>query len=305
VNEASVLITGASTGIGFATAQQLDRLGWRVFAGVRSAADAARLRRVLSERSEPILLDVTNAAQIERAHATIAQRGDGRLAALVNNAGIVYHGPVEGLTLEALRRQFEVNVFGVVAVTQAFLPLLRAAQGRVVVVGSISGRVAWPFNGIYAASKHALSGLVESLRMEQHGFGVRFALVESGAFATAIWEKFTPEEYLDLRGLEAPVAKRYAAAMPIVNAAMRRIGERAPAPERCAATIVRALTTRFPRARYAVGTDIWFQLAFAALPPALKDLLVARLMDRFLSDERSAEGNADVRERVPVKRREA
>src|SRR5271165_1477932 len=216
----NVLVTGASTGIGYASAKRLDALGWRVFAGVRNEADAARLRLALSERSEPILLDVTDADQIERARATVAERSGGRLAGLVNNAGVVFHGPVECLTLEALRRQLEVNVVGVVAVTQAFLPLVRAARGRVVVVGSISGCVAWPFNGIYAASKHAVRALVESLRMEQRGFGVRFSLIEPGAFATAIWGKFTPEKYLDLSGLEPHVAERYAAVMPIVNDAM-------------------------------------------------------------------------------------
>jgi len=302
---ASVLVTGASSGIGFATAKRLDRRGWQVFAGVRNEVDAARLRAQLSERSEPVILDVTDSAQIERARAVVDERGGGRLSGLVNNAGVVFHGPAECLTIEAFRRQLEVNVIGVLAVTQAFLPLVRAARGRVVVVGSISGRVAWPFNGIYAASKHAVRGLVESLRMEQRGFGVRFALIEPGAFATAIWSKFTPERYIDLSGLEPHVAERYAAVMPIVNHAMTAIGKRAPDPERCAAIIERALVSRFPRARYAVGNDIWFQCLFAALPPALKDPVMARLMDRFLRSEREAEGNEEALERVSSKRREA
>jgi NAD(P)-dependent dehydrogenase (short-subunit alcohol dehydrogenase family) len=301
----SVLVTGASTGIGFATAKRLDALGWQVFAGVRNDADAARLREQLSERSEPVFLDVTDSAQIERARDLIGERSGGQLAGLVNNAGIVFHGPVECLTIEALRRQFEVNVVGVVAVTQAFLPFVRAARGRVVVVGSISGQVAWPFNGIYAGSKHAVRGLVESLRMEQRGFGVRFALVEPGAFATAIWTKFTPEKYIDLHGLEPHVAERYAAVMPIVNNAMTAIGKRAANPERCAAVIVRALTSKFPRARYTVGNDIWFQRVFSALPPGLKDPVMARLMDRFLRPESDAEGNEEALERVSSKRREA
>jgi NAD(P)-dependent dehydrogenase (short-subunit alcohol dehydrogenase family) len=302
---AGVLVTGASTGIGFATAKRLDRLGWQVFAGVRNEVDAARLRSQLSERSEPVILDVTDSAQIERARAIVDERSGGRLAGLVNNAGVVFHGPAECLTLDALRRQLEVNVVGVLAVTQAFLPFVRAARGRVVVVGSISGRVAWPFNGIYAASKHAVRGLVESLRMEQRGFGVRFALVEPGAFATAIWSKFTPAEYIDYSELEPHVAQHYAAVMPIVNDAMTEIGKRAPNPERCAAVIERALVSRFPRACYAVGNDIWFQRLFAAFPPALKDPVLARLMVRFLRPKSATEGNEEALERVSSKRREA
>jgi NAD(P)-dependent dehydrogenase (short-subunit alcohol dehydrogenase family) len=207
-----------------------------------------------------------------------------------------------------MRRQLEVNVVGVLAVTQAFLPMVRAARGRVVVVGSISGRVAWPFNGVYAASKHAVRALVESLRMEQRGFGVRFALVEPGAFATAIWSKFTPEKYLDYRDLEPNVARRYAAIMPIVNRAMTYIGGRAPKPERCAKVIAHALTARWPRARYAVGSDIWMQQLFAALPPGLRDPLIASAMDRMLGkaqDPSDIAEFAETPERVSTKRREA
>jgi NAD(P)-dependent dehydrogenase (short-subunit alcohol dehydrogenase family) len=276
----TVLVTGTSTGIGFALARLLDAQGWTVFAGVRSNADAERLRERLSERSEPILLDVTDARQIEAARAHVAARTGGRLNGLVNNAGIVYHGPVETLTTEALRRQFEVNVFGVAAVTRAFLPQVRAAKGRVVVVGSISGRVAWPFNGVYAASKHAVRALAESLRLEQRGFGVRVSLIEPGAFATAIWKKFTPAECFDYRGIEPAVARRYARVMPIVERAMALIARRSPAPGACVAAIRHALCARRPHARYLVGSDVVFQLLFDTLPAFVKDPLIAALMER-------------------------
>ncbi len=288
----SVLITGTSTGIGYALARRLDAEGWRVFAGVRSAADAQRLRTVLSPRSEPVELDVTDAGQIERTYRHILVRTNGRLDGLVNNAGIVLHGPVECLTVAALRRQLEVNVVGVFAVTRAFLPLVRAADGRVVVVGSISGRVAWPLNGVYAASKFAVRGLVDSLRMEQRGFGVRVSLVEPGAFATAIWHKYTPPEDIDLSRLEPGVAAQGAAAMRILERAMQIIAGRAPQPDRCVAAITHALSAKRPRARYTVGNDIVAQLIFSLVPAGMKDPLIGKLMHLVL---RSAPaGRADV-----------
>lgn len=274
----SVLITGASTGIGAALAGRLDADGWRVFAGVRNDADAQRLRAVLSAHSEPVMLDVTHTADIERTREYVARRTGGRLDGLVNNAGIVFHGPVDGLSVAGLRRQLDVNVVGVFAVTQAFLPLVRATRGRVVVVGSISGRVAWPLNGVYAASKFAVRGLVESLRMEQRCFGVRVVLVEPGAFATAIWRKFTPPEFVDLERLEPRVKSHAAAAMRIIERAMQTIAIRAPQPDRCVDVIIRALTAKSPRACYRAGNDVIPQLLFAALPAQVKDPLIATLM---------------------------
>jgi NAD(P)-dependent dehydrogenase (short-subunit alcohol dehydrogenase family) len=199
--------------------------------------------------------------------------------------------PHGGLTVAALRRQFEVNVVGVFAVTGAFLPLVRAARGRVVVVGSISGRVAWPLNGVYAASKFAVRGLVESLRMEQRCFGVRVVLVEPGTFATAIWRKFTPPEDVALDRLEPRVAAQDAAALRIVERAMQTIAIRAPQPDRCVDVIECALTARAPRARYSVGNDIVPQLVFGMLPARVKDPLIATLMNRIL--RRAANASVD------------
>lgn len=292
----AVLITGASSGIGYALARRLDNEGWRVFAGVRDGADAEHVRGALSARSEPLRLDVTDAEQIEAARKLVAERTAHRLDALVNNAGVVFHAPVESLTVEGVRRQLDVNVVGVFAVTKAFLPLVRAARGRVVVVGSISGRVAWPFNGAYAASKHAVRGMVESLRLEQRGFGVRVALIEPGTFATAIWSKKTPARYLDTSGLEPHVARRYASAQRIVEGAMDLIGLCAPQPDRCVAAIHHALTARAPRARYTAGADVPLQLAFARLPARVKDPLVALSMDLILGRVRSSRSVRGARE---------
>src|SRR5579864_668707 len=155
----NIVITGASSGIGEACALRLDQLGFRVFAGVRNPADGETLRKKASERLTPVLLDVTSEHSIARAVKTV---GEAPLAGLVNNAGIVVAGPVELVPIAQWRKQFEINVIGQVAVTQAFLPLLRAARGRIVNMGSVAGRSALPCSGPYCSSKYALEGLTDS-----------------------------------------------------------------------------------------------------------------------------------------------
>ena len=182
------MITGASTGIGRACALDLDGRGFRVFAGVRKDEDGERLR---SERPsiEPLRIDVTDAGQIAAARDRVSEEvGTAGLAGLVNNAGIAVPGPLEHLPIDEFRRQMEVNLVGQVAVTQAFLPLLRTARGRVVNIGSIGGRVALPMLGPYAASKHAMEGISDSLRRELRPWGMQVSIVRPGPIATDIWE---------------------------------------------------------------------------------------------------------------------
>jgi NAD(P)-dependent dehydrogenase (short-subunit alcohol dehydrogenase family) len=181
-----VLITGASSGIGEATALRLAGAGWRVLAGVRSDADGDRLRAAGGERLEPVTIDITEPATIA---AAAAELGDEPLHGLVNNAGTALAMPLEFLPLDQLRRQLEVNLVGHVAVTQALLPNLRSARGRVVNVGSIAGRSALPFLGAYAASKHALEAVTDVLRVELRPFGIAVTVIEPGTIATPIWRK--------------------------------------------------------------------------------------------------------------------
>ena len=163
----AVVITGASTGIGRATALHLDRLGYRVFAGVRQEADAESIRQRSSARLSPVFLDVTAAASIQAAATLVAAEvGETGLAGVVNNAGIGLGGPLEFFPIDELRRQFEINIVGPLAVTQAFLPLIRRGRGRIVLVGSISSRRASPIAGPYNASKFALEALADALRLE-------------------------------------------------------------------------------------------------------------------------------------------
>src|SRR5918996_2317979 len=186
----AVLVTGASTGIGEATARHLGERGHRVFAGVRKSSDGERLRAAGNGRVTPVELDVTDQSQIEEVVGAIAAEveSDGLLG-VVNNAGIALGGPVEFLELDDWRRQFDVNVFGLLAVTKQVLPLIRKARGRIVLVGSIGGRLASPFLAPYSASKFALEAIADSLRVELHPFGIRVALIEPGAVKTEIWEK--------------------------------------------------------------------------------------------------------------------
>src|SRR5581483_7822637 len=173
----TALVTGASSGIGAACANRLVRGGWHVLAGVRRTGDAPA-------GTEELRLDVTDPTQI-RAAADRVERLDG----LVNNAGIVVAAPLEELPLDELRRQLEVNVVGQLAVTQALLPALRAARGRIVLVGSIAGRSALPFLGAYSASKFALEAVADALRIERAPAGIRVSLVEPGTIATPIWQR--------------------------------------------------------------------------------------------------------------------
>ena len=186
----AVVVTGSSTGIGEACALHLDALGFQVFAGVRRGEDGVALRKKSSGRLIPILIDVTDSTSISTASDTIAAVvKDAGLAALINNAGIAIPGPLEILPIEEFRKQLEVNVIGQLAVTQAFLPMLRKSRGRIVLMSSISGLFATPFIGAYAASKFALEAMADALRVELIPWGIQVSVIEPGSIATPVWEK--------------------------------------------------------------------------------------------------------------------
>ncbi len=276
------LITGASTGIGRATAVRLHGAGWTVLAGVRSREAGERLCAESggSERMVPLGIDVTDAGQIAQALARVrALAGDevGRLDALVNNAGIGLGGPLEVLSDEDWRRQFDVNVFGQVAVTRALLPALRAAHGRIVFVSSIGGRVALAFNGPYAASKHAIEAVGDALRVELRSSGVQVALVEPGSVATPIWEKTVAE--VERVTVPPELAAQYGRVPEAMAKVVRDTASRGIPPERVAATIAGALTARRMRPRYLVGRDARVMLTVKRLlPDAAFDRIVARTL---------------------------
>lgn len=277
------LITGASTGIGRASTLRLADKGWTVLAGVRDPSAGERLLADApsSGRVIPLSLEVTDSVQVVAAAARVEQelgeRGaspSGGLDALVNNAGIGIGGPLELISQEELRRQFEVNVFAQMAVTQALLPALRRAHGRIVFVSSIGGRVAMAFTAPYAASKHAVEALGDALRVELRSSGIQVALVEPGSVATPIWDKARVEA--DAVSIPPELQAEYGS----VPAAMRKVladtARRGVAPELVAQTIERALTAPRMKARYVVGRDAKAMLLVKRLLPDLVFDKVAR-----------------------------
>ena len=277
----SVLITGASTGIGEACARFLDEREFRVFAGVRSQAAADRLRGGASETLTPVMLDVVDPDSIDHALAVVGDAvGASGLSGLVNNAGIgVVGGPLEFTSPEALRRQFEVNVFGQVCVTQRFLSLLRVGIGRIVNMGSMAGLWAAPFLGPYSMSKYAVEAYSDSLRRELHPWDVGVSCVEPGAIATPIWEKAL-DSAAEYRATAPPEAVELYG--PVMDAVVRRTEEvsRRTIPATTVAQAVHhALTARRPKTRYLVGSDAKAQ---ALLSRVLSDRMSDALLRLFM-----------------------
>jgi len=272
----AVVITGASTGIGEACALRMDRLGWRVFAGVRREADGERLKQQASDRLSPVLVDVTEHASVASAAETVgAAVGEAGLAGLVNNAGIGVGGPLEFLPLDELRRQLEVNVVGQIAVTQTFLPLIRKARGRIVNMGSISGKMASPFTGPYGASKFAMEALTDSLRMELRPWGISVSIVEPGSIATPIWDKARASADEVERALPQEAHEHYDSAVAAMLKAVDQFAARGIPADAVARAVAHALASRRPRTRYVVGFDATVQRLLAALvPDRLRDWLV-------------------------------
>jgi NAD(P)-dependent dehydrogenase (short-subunit alcohol dehydrogenase family) len=275
----SVLITGASTGIGRATAMHLDAGGWRVFAGVRKEKDAASLRGVGSERLVPLMLDVTDAGQIAAAAEKIDETvGEAGLDGLVNNAGIGVLGPLETLPIDDFRRQIEVNLTGQVAVTQAMLPAIRRATGRIVFVSSVGGLMALPFGGPYHAAKFGIEAVTDSLRQELRPWRIEVSVIEPGSIDTPIWER--GEQIADEVAERAPAAQEelYGRAIEGLRGAMKRIAARGIPPEKAAKKIEHALSSRRPRTRYLVGADARGQaLASRLLPDRVMDTVIRRV----------------------------
>ncbi len=270
-----ILVTGASTGIGRACTIRFAKLGYSVFAGVRTLSDGEAVRTESVANIRPVLLDVTLPDSIERALTAI---GDAPLAGLVNNAGIAAVGPLELLPVETWRRQFEVNVIGLVAVTQAFLPLLRAGRGRIVNIGSIAGRSALPGSGAYDATKFAIEAITDALRMELHSAKISVSVVEPGAVATPIWQK-SLKEIDDLRQQVAPETYApYATLMARVQQEIVESAGKAIPVDAVVKAVEHALTARRPKTRYLVGSETWFWLLLNLLPDRWRDRLILSML---------------------------
>ena len=205
--------------------------------------------------------------------------GEDGLAGLVNNAGIGIAGPVEALPLAEWRRQFDVNVFGLIAVTQAFLPLLRQSRGRVINIGSMAGRVAMPFMAPYSASKHALEGLNDALRVELQPWGINVALIEPGAIATLIRGKTRKTVDTWDAGWTPEMKSMYQDAFTRVKERATQAGQNAPAPGIVVRAVVHALRSRFPKTRYLVGRNAKVRALLATvLPDRIRDWLLTKVI---------------------------
>lgn len=276
----SVVITGASSGIGAACALHLDKLGLRVFAGVRKQSDAESLRARSSPLLTPIALDIADTLSVSTAASAVAGAvGSAGLDGLVNNAGVVVVGPVEFLPLPELRRQLEINVVGQVAVTQAFLPLIRTARGRIVNMGSVAGRMATPFLGAYGASKFALEALTDALRLELAPWSISVSIVEPAAVATPIWEKAAKTAEAMLEALPPEALVLYGEVIQAVRETSAHAEKHAIEPLEVARAVEHALMASRPRTRYLVGRDAKIRAAMALLvPDRVRDSIVAKAM---------------------------
>jgi len=276
VSSRGVVITGASTGIGAACAVRLARLGFRVFAGVRKSADGEALEKQAPESLTPLTLDVTDAGSIAAATAAVAgEVGGAGIAGLVNNAGIAVAGPLEFLPLDELRKQIEVNTIGHVAVTQAFLGLVRQGHGRIVNIGSSSGFLSTPFLGAYCASKFAMEAITDALRMELAPWGIGVSIVDPGNIATPIWQKSLAAADELTRRLPAAAHELYGRGISVAREVAQKEAVNSSPPEVVARAVEHALTAKRPRTRYCVGKD-------ASLQAVLTRFLPDRMLDRLI-----------------------
>lgn len=276
----AVVVTGASRGIGEACALRLVAAGFHVFAGVRRQADGEALRGKARDALTPLILDVTSVESLAAAATAVdAAVGAAGLAGLVNNAGIAVPAPLEFLPPGELRRQLDVNVVGQLAATQAFLPALRRARGRIVNISSVSGLIASPMLGAYATSKFALEALSDVLRLELSLWDVRVVVVEPGSVATPIWETSLARGETILAS--APGAMELYG--PAIEAARRFARGRAAAglrPETVARAVEHALTAPRPKTRYLVGVDARLGALVRRLPDRMRDWLLLRRYGR-------------------------
>jgi NAD(P)-dependent dehydrogenase (short-subunit alcohol dehydrogenase family) len=273
----SVVITGASTGIGWATAKLLLGRGLRVFGSVRKQADADRLKGEFGANFTPLLFDVTDeAAVLAAAREVRAALGGETLFGLVNNAGIAVAGPVLELSVDEFRRQMDVNVVGPVIATQAFGPLLgsdpslKGPKGRIVMISSVAGKSGNPLMSAYAASKFAIEGLSESLRREMMLFGIDVIIIAPGAVKTPIWSK---AEEVDISAYRN---SPFFPALERIRKFMLRLGETGLPAEKIAEAIADALTSANPQVRYQITPDPMRHLMTAILPKRMVDKIIAK-----------------------------
>jgi len=270
----TVLITGASSGIGEATAALLTAQGYHVYAGVRQVPDAQRLQAQYANLT-PLILDVTQPETIQRGVAQLTETlSETGLYGLINNAGIVVGGPLECLTEEALRHQLDVNVVGVLTLTNACLPLLRqGGEGRIINISSIAGVQALPYIGAYSISKFALEALSDVMRLELKPWNIKVSVIQPGAVVTPIWEKSLQAAAQRLKTIPETITAPYTQALEKTTTHAQRSSQTGASPQQVAYTILTALGAKQPKPRYTVGCGVTLARWATWLPEALQDAI--------------------------------
>jgi NAD(P)-dependent dehydrogenase (short-subunit alcohol dehydrogenase family) len=280
-NEPSaIVVTGASTGIGAAVALELDRRGYQVFAGVRSVEAGKRLQTQATGALLPLLLDVTDPAQIAAATEIVREKtGESGLAGLVNNAGIAISGPLEIVPLAEFQRQLEVNVVGQLAMIQAMIPLLRKHRGRIVNISSVNGGLATPYLGPYAASKFALEAMSDALRIELRKWDIKVSVIAPGAIKTPIWDKSSETAEKMTKSVSPEGLKLYETDLEAWRKVVLNVAQKADPVEKVVEKVVLALQSPHPRARYYLHFSQRFLCrAFKIFPESIRDWFVRRAM---------------------------
>ena len=272
MNQGSVVVTGASSGIGKAIALHLDQLGFRVFAGVRKNADGQALSESASDKLKPILLDVTEDGSIAAAVDTVTRTTSGELFGLVNNAGLSLNGPLELVPVPEMKKLMDVNVIGLLAVTQAFLPLLRKSRGRIVNISSGHGLLAVPDKSAYAASKFAVQAVSDCLRVELRPFGVSVSCLAVGKVDTEVLGKIVSDRDAMIRAADPEIVELYS---PLIEFFDREVKDLPGiAPVEVGRVVAEALITARPKAQYLIGPGARKMKNLARLPIRLRDWLM-------------------------------
>jgi NAD(P)-dependent dehydrogenase (short-subunit alcohol dehydrogenase family) len=275
----SVLITGASSGIGKACALHLDEMGYKVFAGVRKQADADNLKKEASGNLKTVILDVTNSQSIKEAVNYISEQTNGNLYGLVNNAGIGRGGALEVTPMDEIRKLMEVNLFGLLEVTQSFTPMLRRSKGRIINIGSTSSYLAVPGAAAYSASKFAVKAVTDSLRLELIPFGMKVILVSPGAVESAIWEKGIKYKEEMRKSVNPEIAELYSPLRKFgdkLNDQVKKI----PAIE-VAKVVYDAFNSQKPKAYYIIGKDAKGAAKAARLPKRILDWILLKRIEKL------------------------
>ncbi len=272
----AVFITGCSTGIGYESALHLDRLGYRVFAGVRREQDAQTLRKAASTHLFPIIMDVRDKSTIAKAAELVASKADAKgLYAIINNAGVVMSAPIEFVSTEELLAPLEVNLIAYIHVIQAFLPLLRQGCGRIINITSIGGRQPVPFMGPYCASKAAMEAISDSMRMELRQFGIPVVIVCPGNIKTSLWGKTVNSTGAQLKKLTPQAAVLYHKSIQALIKTQTRMGRSGSPPILVARIIEEILSAKKPKSRYIIGLDAKIQVLMARfLPDGMRDWII-------------------------------